>query len=157
MPNTDLDDLDLTDLADRLAHVRATRTNKGFGMNDAVAKASLERRIMEKVTDTEAVDASKLLIDHAIALSVRNRKLESDVSEIRAGGLFIPGKSTFKAGSQGVVEIKAENDFRLKVKCVVRDAEGEEHGIWVAFPSLDESSKRRVSRLILELLKNQAT
>ena len=157
VPNADLDDLNLTDLADRLAHVRSTRTNEGFGMENAVTKTSRERRILEKVTNTETADDSKLLIDHAIAVSVQNRKLEAEMAEIRAGGLFIPGKSTFKPGSEAVLEIKTENDYPLRVKCVVRDDAGQEHGVGVAFTQLDDSSQRRVSRLILELLKNQAT
>ena len=53
---------------------------------------SLERRIMERVAGGAADDSSKIVVDHSVVVSVQDRTLESEVAEVRAGGIFVPGK-----------------------------------------------------------------
>ena len=155
VPNPELDDLDLNDLADRLASVQTTRTNEGFQTESAVLKSGLERRILNRVRFQRPEDTSKLAIDHSISLSVQDKQVDAESAEIRSGGLVIPANSRFEDGATGFVEIKTDNDFPLRVKCVIRELDGVA-GVGVAFEGVDDAYDRRVSRLILELLKNKA-
>lgn len=151
-----LDGLQLTALAEQLAQVRATRTAEGWGTDNAVTKSTLERRILEVVcAHGDHLDASLVEVEHDIAVEVHNITIEAEIAAVRPGGIWIPSKSTFADGTTALVRIRTENNYPLKVKCVVRNRAGDRPGISCAFENLDGASQRRVERLILELLKSQ--
>lgn len=153
----ELDELDLSGLADKLAQVRTTRTELGWGTDNAVTKTSLERRIMERVCQPGGVDASRVTCGHQISLESKRKTIESEVAEIRPGGLVIPRAGGLRDGESAILKIRTENNYPLKVKCVVREMDGVEDGVAVAFEQLDGGAERRVERLIMELLKSQLT
>lgn len=155
--NTGLDDLEFIALAERLAQVRATRTAEGWGTDNAVTKSSLERRILEVVCAHGVVrqDQSRVDVEHGIEVEVHHKTFESEIATIRPGGIWIPSRAVFKDGTHAIVKIRTENNYPLKVKCVVRNRPTDPEGISVAFENIDGASQRRVERLILELLKSQ--
>lgn len=156
MPNPEFDLLNLMELADRLADIRTTRTHEGYGTDNAVIRAGLERRIMERVAGGATNDASKVVVDHPVVVSVQDRTLESETAEVRPGGIFVPGKADFKDGAACNVEITTESNFKQRAKGVIRAVPSDETGIFVAFENLDDSAMRRATRLVLELLRNPA-
>lgn len=150
------DGLQLNALAEQLAQVRATRTAEGWGTDHAVTKSTLERRILEVVCARgDDVDASHVEVEHEISVEVHRMTIEAEIAAIRPGGIWIPSKTTVEDGTQALVKIRTENNYPLKVKCVVRNRAGDRPGISCAFENLDGASQRRVERLILELLKSK--
>lgn len=143
-------------LAERLAQVRATKTAEGWGTDNAVIKSSLERRILEVVCAHEPVlDHSWVEVEHEIEVEVHHKTFKADIATIRPGGIWIPSRAVFTDGTHAIVKIRTENDYPLKVKCVVRNRPTDPEGISIAFENVDGASQRRVERLILELLKSQ--
>ena len=152
---TGLVGVQLTDLAEQLARVRATRTAEGWGTDHAVTKSTLERRILEVVCAYgDPLDASYVEVEHDIEIEVNKRTIEVESAVVRPGGIWIPSNISVADGTHAVLKIRTENNYPLKVKCVVRSRPGDMPGIACAFENLDGASQRRVERLILELLKN---
>ena len=156
MSTAEIESLSLSGLAERLAEVRNTRTALGWATDQAVTKSSLERRILEVVCTPRASDTSSVLCDHEVSLQSKRRTIESDLAEVRSGGVVLPNSTGLNDGEEAVLNIRTENNYPLKVKCVVRELNGVNGGVAVAFENLDPGAERRVQRLILELLKSQA-
>ncbi len=151
-----LEELDLGELTERLAQVRATRTALGWRNEIAVTKSSLERRILELVCSPEdSEDSSVVTVEHEIEVEVQHKTIETEVASILPGGLWIPSAVDFQEGAHALIKIRTEDNYPLQVKGVVRHRVDHKDGIAIAFEHLDNASQRRVERLILELLKSQ--
>lgn len=163
---TDYDALDLPALADMLADVETSRTPLGWPTENAVQKASIERRILELVRDGQGVhlprDPTAVPCEKKIRLRSGNREaIKAGVADLRTGGLFVRTDATFTLGEPVEVQIRTENDYPLRVSghvdWVAHGTSGDAAGVCLTFAKqVGDSAERRLRRLIFELLKHRA-
>lgn len=158
-----LDELDLSELVDRLDDLEQRRTPVGWTPEDAVERVAIERRIMElvggKPPHQERRRSVRLPCDMTIKLRSKHKSVRAQVGDIGPGGVFVMTDVGFDVGTPVEIEVRAsssdEHGLRVRGEIAWCGAD-EKVGVGVSFKNRPTAAyERRLRRFIIELLRHR--
>ena len=150
---SEINELNLVGLANIWRELRAQKTLKGWATDSAVAKSSIERRLLELVQASAIEDSS--FLECRLSARVKQAGLQLALERLRlyAGGVELP-KSCEGLRQEGdaILEVLSEGGFPLRVKCRVGTLPS--GAVALHFSEKGAAGERRVQRLLVELLES---
>jgi len=158
--HADIGELTFKELVEELADIQTTRTPAGWPTENAVNKASVERRIMEFVCAPRRVREDD--VECKLPIRVEGEggaEVAGTVRSVGIGGVHVFVGKQFEIGQPVELEIRTQNEYGLKargnVALLTKDAEGKPHSISISFAQVaGDAAERRVRRLVFELLRH---
>ena len=163
MEHSELAALNLEQLIDCLDDLEQKRTPVGWTPDDAVLKASVERRILEligeDVADSERRSGMRIPCHMMVLVRAKDRSITGTVANIGKGGAFVATASSLPRGTHVNVEIRGAGDergLRARGRVAWTTEEGTP-GLGISFSEQPSSAhERRLHRFVMEVLRHRA-
>ena len=157
----EIDGIPLPDLVELLHDLEGRRTPVGWTPDDAVQKATIERRIIEVVAaspnDDAESDDTRLSTDLTVKLRSKEQSVKGDVTHVGSGGVFVSAGGDWVVGTHVELQVRGsgsdEHGLRVRGR-IHRIVAGE--GVCVSFDEQpSDAHERRLRRFILELMRHR--
>ena len=154
MQHEQLQSMSLPELAERLEDLDHRRTPVGWTPEDAAIRASIERTIVEMVSEKGA--GPSIPCDYDIRLRSKEAQIDATVREIRPGGLVIKAEGKWIVGTHVEMQIRqdASDEHGLRARGIVSSSEKGVVIVSVA-EQPSEAHERRLQRFLLELIRHR--
>ena len=152
-----IESLALPELVDRLEDLDDRRTPVGWSPDDAVTKASIERRILALVSE-KSPSAAPLACRMAIRLRSKEQTVEATVRELGTGGIRIDVDGTWIVGTHVEMQFNqsTSDEHGLRARGIISRVDAGSVLVRVdEQPS--EAHERRLQRFVLELVRHRTT
>lgn len=146
----------LPELIDRLGDYDDRRTPAGWTLEEAIARSSLERCVLERLTSPlTASDAPELPCSTPVRMRSGAIAATGRIRGLLPGGLLLSSSWPWPRGNTVELQLEA-NGAELGPRIRVTVLREHDDMFVVALPSpVDEATERRVRRFILELLRTR--
>jgi hypothetical protein len=153
-----LDELDLGQLADRWIDVESTRTPVGWSPENAVVRATIERRFTEMVCTAGGGESINVALDARLKVD-DHKPVEGRITRFGGIGVFFATSKQIEAGATVDLEVRRGDDQRLRVRGAVIEGNSSklaEPGVRLKLAAANPAEERRVHRLLHELLRHRS-
>lgn len=154
MQHEQLQAMSLPELAERLEDLDHRRTPVGWTPEDAAIRASIERTIVEMVS--EKGSGPSIPCEYDIRFRSKEAQVDATVREIRPGGLVIAVDGKWVPGTHVEMQIRqdASDEHGLRARGIISSTDKGLAIVSVA-EQPSEAHERRLQRFLLELVRHR--